>query len=250
MSTYQRFLEISRTKKAGFIILIDPDKVSIQEGVQLAVQAQTTGADALFVGGSLLFTNELDALLEAIKREVTLPIALFPGGVNQISAKADAILFMSLISGRNAEYLIGEQVKGAPLIKRAGIEPISLGYMLIESGRATTAQFMSGTAPIPRHKPEIAAAHALAGEYLGMKMIYLDGGSGADLPVPDEMITAVRGYTSIPLIVGGGIRDPETAAKKVKAGANFIVTGTLFEQTNHIRLMREMAEAIHGVATA
>lgn len=242
-------MRTAETKKAGFIVLIDPDKVSLKEGVQLAVRSEQAGADILFVGGSLLFTNELDALLTAIKKEVTLPVVLFPGGVNQISKKADAILFMSLISGRSAEYLIGEQVKGAPLIKRAGLEPISVGYMLIESGRPTTAQFMSGTFPIPRHKPEIAAAHALAGEFLGMKLIYMDGGSGAEQSVPERMIGAVRKYVSIPLIVGGGIRTPESAEKKVKAGANFIVTGTIFEQKKDPNLMVEMADAIHGVLT-
>lgn len=246
MQVYNYLLDIVKTKKAGFIVLIDPDKVSPKQAIAVACQAQETGADVLFVGGSLLFSNELDQILTAIKQEVTLPLILFPGGVNQISAKADAILFMSLISGRNSEYLIGEQVKGAPLIKRSGIEPISLGYMLIEAGRPTTAQFMSGTQPIPRHKPEIAAAHALAGEYLGMKMIYLDGGSGAQYSVPEEMVAAVRNYTTIPLIVGGGVRTPELAASKVRAGANFVVVGTALEQDASAALMREMADAVHG----
>lgn len=249
MRVYKQLLEITKKQRAGFIVLIDPDKVSREKGVTVAKQAEKAGADVLFVGGSLLFTNELDELLTAIKQDVSLPVILFPGGVTQISARADAILFMSLISGRNPEYLVGEQVKGAPLIKRANLEPISVGYMLIESGQTTTAQFMSGTHPIPRHKPDIAAAHALAGEYMGMKLIYMDGGSGAENAVPDEMVYAVRQYTSIPLIVGGGIRTPELAARKVKAGANFIVTGTLFEQKDDLSLMRDMGQAIHGVVT-
>ena len=178
-------------------------------------------------------------------RNFSLPLIIFPGSINQISSVADAILFLSVISGRNPEHLIGKHVTASSLLKRAKIEPISTGYILVESGVTTTAIYMSGSLPVPRNKPEIAAATALAGEYLGMKFIYLEAGSGAQDSVPDEMVKAVSKECSVPIIVGGGIRTPQVARKKVENGASIIVTGNFFEDENNWHLIKDFASAVH-----
>ncbi len=232
-------------KDAGYFILIDPEMCDVENTAKLATTIENAGADAILLGGSLL-TQDLHPIAAAIKAETELPIILFPGDSMHLTPHADAILFMSLISGRNPNYLIGEQVKAAPWIQKYGLEPIPTGYMLIDGGSRTSVEFMSGTAPIPRDKPDIAAPHALAAEYLGMQMVYLEAGSGATLPVPNEMISSVKEQITIPLIVGGGIRSPETAAEKVRAGADFIVTGNILEETGSIDLMKQFAIAVHG----
>ena len=163
-----------------------------------------------------------------------------------LTPHADAILYISLISGRNPNYLISEQVKAAPWIQRYALKPIPTGYMLIEGGNKTAVEFMSGTMPIPRDKPDIAGPHALAAQYLGMQMVYLEAGSGAKHSVPDGMIATVKEQISIPLIVGGGIRTPEIAAEKVEAGADFIVTGNILEKNGSFELMEAFANAVHG----
>ena len=244
-STLDYLLNVLSRCRAGYLILIDPDRHSIADCIHVAHQAEDAGADALLLGSSLL-TNDLDPVTEALRDETALPVIVFPGDAMHLSKHADAILYLSLVSGRNANFLIGEQVKAAPLIHRCGIEAISTGYMLIDGGIATSVEVMSGTAPLPRDKLDIAWAHALAAEYLGMKFIYLEAGSGARLPVPDEIIGAVRKHVTIPIIVGGGITTPEMAVAKVNAGADFIVTGNVFEQQNSISLMKRFAEAIHG----
>ncbi len=192
-----------------------------------------------------MIINGFDSIIEKVKVETSLPVIIFPGGVNQVSPVADAILFLSVISGRNAEHLIGKHVIASPLIKQAGIEPISTGYILVESGETTTAVYMSGSMPVPGNKPEIAAATALAGEYLGMKLIYLEAGSGADKPVPDEMVKAVVDVCSVPVVVGGGIKNPQTARSKVDNGARIIVTGNFFENENNWDLIKDFAGAVH-----
>lgn len=245
MTIFENLLSIKQEKGAGYLVLLDPDKQSPEQTVNRAAECAENGADAILVGGSLLFSIEFDQLIEKVKEKVSKPVIIFPGSLRQISRFADALLFLVLVSGRNAHNLIGEQVLAAPIVKRLGIEPISTGYMLIQSGRPTAAQFMSNTDPIPRHKPEIAVAHALAAEYIGMKMAYLEAGSGADEPVPNEMIYAVSQHATIPLIVGGGIREPKVACEKVKSGASFIVTGNVLEKNNDIGLVREFAAAVH-----
>lgn len=227
-------------------ILLDPDDFSKEQAADIASQAQEVGVDAILVGGSLLNTNHLDGFIRSIKQGVTLPLILFPGDATQISAEADAILFLSLVSGRNPVNLIGEQVKGAPLIKECGIEPISTAYMLVESGAVTSVEFMSNTRPLPRSKPMIAAAHALAAQYMGMSMIYLEAGSGAPATVPSEMVKMVRDYVDIPIVVGGGIRDVDTAVEKLDAGADIIVTGNMFRQKDGVEIMRGIAEVVRG----
>jgi len=232
-------------EKAGYIVLLDPDKITAPEAAKKAAFCADAGADALFVGGSLMFRNDFDLWVETVKQAISIPLILFPGGGYQLSSHADAVLFMSLISGRNPQYLIGEQVIAAPRIKASGLKTISTAYMLIESGNTTSVGFMSDTQPIPREKADIAAAHALAAEYLGMSLIYLEGGSGAAQSVPEKIIKTVKTISSLPIITGGGIRSPEAAAAKVAAGASFVVTGTVHEEDSSLNLIKEFSDAVH-----
>ncbi|TDI93169.1 MAG: geranylgeranylglyceryl/heptaprenylglyceryl phosphate synthase [Caldithrix sp.] len=246
MTTLERILKIKETKGAGYFVLIDPDKWQPDELVKLAVQASEDGADAILVGGSLVLSASFDELVKKIKYQIEVPLIIFPGSQTQVSKYADAIFFLSLISGRNPTYLIGEQVRAAPAIKAHRIEAISVGYMLIESGSTTSAEVMSNTQPIPRDKPDIAKATAMAAEFMGMKLVYLEAGSGAQRSVSNELISGVKKYVSIPLIVGGGIRTPEEARQKVAAGASFVVTGNVLEKKGNNGLIKEFAEAVHG----
>ncbi len=232
-------------KGAAYFILIDPDKLPIEKTEVFIKHCVKSGVDGFLIGGSLMVNGDLDLSIKEVKKYSTLPIIVFPGSVNQVSKYADAILFISLISGRNAEHLIGKHVQAAPLIKRFSLEAISTGYILIESGQTTTAEYMSESKPIPRNKPEIAVATALAGEYLGMKLIYLEGGSGAENSVPLEIITEVSKNVSVPVIVGGGIRTPDEARAKVNSGAKIIISGNLFEDENNWDLIPKFCSAVH-----
>jgi phosphoglycerol geranylgeranyltransferase len=245
MSVYQ---QITTKKSEGikqFAVLIDPDKSSIEKIEKLCMLAIDSGVDYIFVGGSLLTNGNLPNCIRRIKYACNLPVVLFPGNGNQIDAQADAILFLSLISGRNPELLIGKHVVSAPIIREKNLEAISTGYMLIESGRPTTALYMSNTLPIPSDKPDIAACTAMAGELLGMKMIFMDAGSGATFPVNEEMIHAVRKSVEIPLIVGGGINTPQKAAAACRAGADMIVVGNSLESDPGI--IKEIADAVKTI---
>ncbi len=245
--TYRKLLSIRESRGAGFVLLLDPDKLSqetIDSSVTAAIEA---GVDIFFVGGSFLMEENFNEVVREIKRvALDHPVVIFPGSLYQISPHADALLFLSLISGRNPEHLIGNQALAAPILWKMKLEAISCGYMLIESGGLTSAQYVSNSAPIPRNKPGIALAHALAAQYLGMKTVYLEAGSGAQLSVPEEMISAVTEHVEIPVLVGGGIRTPEEAAAKVRAGADFVVVGNFFEEHGNLTLMKEFAEAIHS----
>ncbi|MBX7051706.1 MAG: geranylgeranylglyceryl/heptaprenylglyceryl phosphate synthase [Flavobacteriales bacterium] len=211
-------------------VLIDPDKISNLEDVQrLSSLIHESRTDYVLVGGSLLTTDHFNRVMEAIRKNIKVPIILFPGSPSQINNQADAILFLSLISGRNPELLIGQHVIAAPQLKRTNLEVISTGYMLVDCGKPTTASYISQTFPIPWNKPEIAATTALAGEYLGLKCMYLDGGSGAERPVDTEMVHQVSRTVNLPLIVGGGIRNEDQARAIFAAGADMIVVGTAFE---------------------
>lgn len=246
MTTFDRLLSVRERRGAGFLILIDPDKIQNETLPSFIREATEAGVDGFLVGGSLVMTSEFEKQIAVIKHNTTLPVVIFPGSPFQVSSAADAILFLVLISGRNPEHLIGNQVLAAPVIKKMGLEAISTGYMLIGTGTMTSAEFISNTKPIPHQKPDIALAHALAAEVIGMKCLYLDAGSGADHPVPDEMIRAISKMCTIPIIVGGGIRKPEEARRKIEAGASFVVTGTILEEQNHSGLIRQFAEAIHS----
>lgn len=246
MPLYEKLLNIRDENGAGFFLLLDPDHPDRRNLLALAEAAESSGVDIILVGGSFLTSADFDACLADIKRATSLPVILFPGSSRQIARHADGVLFLSLISGRNPTYLIDEQVKGAPLIKAFGLEAIPTGYILVESGRPTSVQFISGTMPIPRDKDELAVVHALAAEYLGMKLVYLEAGSGAVHPVPERMITAVADGCRLPVIVGGGIGTPEQAASRVAAGASFIVIGTRMEKGHGTGFLAEMAAAIHS----
>jgi putative glycerol-1-phosphate prenyltransferase len=232
-------------KGAAYFILIDPDKLPIDKTSIFVNHCVKSGVDGFLIGGSLMINGDLDASIKEVKKNCDLPIIIFPGSVNQISKNADAILFISLISGRNAEHLIGKHVLAAPILKKFDLEAISTGYILIESGQTTTAEYMSESKPIPRNKPEIATATALAGEYLGMKLIYLEGGSGAENSVPLKIIEEVSKNVSVPVIVGGGIRTPNEAREKVNAGAKIIISGNLFEDENNWDLIPGFCSAVH-----
>ncbi len=225
-------------------ILLDPDKIPEEEFDTLAQRLESSGVDFVFVGGSLLMNNQLPKLVQALKKVVTLPIVLFPGNVYQICPDADGILLLSLISGRNPEMLIGQHVVAAPLLKQSNLEVLPTGYILIESGTSTSVNYMSNTLPIPRDKADIAVCTAMAGELLGLKLIYMDAGSGAQQTISTEMISAVAGNIDIPLIVGGGIRSAAQAEAVLKAGADMIVIGNAFEKDPYGSLIKEIPELI------
>jgi len=245
--TMLQFLySLKNEKKAGFFCLIDPDTQAPSESAKLAEKCQLSGVDVILVGGSLMVRDNFNETVRIIKEKVTIPVLVFPGIFNFVSPYADAILFLSMMSSRNPQLLIGEQVRTAPLIKKYDVEAIPTGYFLIESGSLTSVQFMSSSIPIPRTKYDIAVSHALAAQYLGMKLIFFDGGSGANQSVPSEMIKKVKENISIPMIIGGGIKTPQEAREKVSAGADFIVIGTAIEKNDQTNLIKEFAEAIHS----
>ncbi len=245
MNVLSYLLKVKEERGAGFLVLIDPDKFN-RDKIDEFIKASEIGkVDAFLVGGSLLGDDYLSDMISAIKGRTEIPVILFPGGTNQVSPNADAILYLSLISGRNPDFLIGKHVISAPLIKRYQLEAIPTGYMLVESGNTTTAEYISNTKPIPFRKYDIAVATALAGEYLGMKLLYLEAGSGAEYPIPAEMVKAVAENVSIPIIVGGGLRLPKSARNRVEAGASFIVVGNHFENPATWDEIRDFGKAIH-----
>jgi len=221
--------QISDRSKKRFAILVDPDKYDDASLDILMGHINQHPPDLLLVGGSILF-NPIDLTITSLKLGTHLPVFLFPGNVMQLSDRADGILFLSLISGRNSEFLIGNHVLAAPHLDRSGIEVIPTGYLLIENGRSTSVEYMSNTRPIPAGKPELGVSTAMAGEMLGMKAIYLEAGSGAEHTVGLDMITAIRRKISLPLIVGGGITTSDRAEEVYRAGADMIVVGTALEQ--------------------
>jgi len=242
---YQRLLSARADRGGGFLLLIDPDRTPEKQFLSQVESAEECGVDAILVGTSFMLNGAFGPSVREIKKRTSLPVVIFPGSFAQITPDADAILFSSLISGRNATYLIEEQIKGAPLVKRCGIEAIPTGYMLVESGALTSVQFVSGTLPIPRTKNDIACAHALAAQYLGMKLVYLEAGSGAQLSVPVEMVQSVAAYVDIPVMVGGGLRTPEDVSERITAGASFVIVGTSLEDDPRFTYMRELASAAH-----
>ena len=242
MSIYEK---IKTAGKKQFAVLVDPDKYTDEGLKSLASLAVASGVDFLMVGGSLLIKDRLDDSVRVLKEHCDLPVVLFPGSALQLSPRADAILLLSLISGRNPDLLIGQHVIAASYLKSSGLEVLSTGYMLIESGNHTTARYISNTQPIPSDKDDIATCTAMAGEMLGMKMIYMDAGSGAAQPIPVSMIRSVREKISIPLIIGGGIRSADAAIERCRAGADVIVVGNAIESDH--QLIREISEGIHAL---
>ena len=242
---YNHLLSVRKKKGAGYIVLIDPDKKSENDLPEKVKAINESGVDAIFVGGSLMMDSRCSDRVAQIKSLAEIPVIFFPGGISQLNSHYDAILFMSIISGRNPHYLIGEQVIAAPIINDLGIEVIPTGYLLLDGGSDSAVQFMSSTAPIPMDKPDISIAHALAAQYLGKQLIYLEAGSGAKQAVTNELIKEVFEQVDIPLIVGGGIRTPEVAREKVESGASFVVTGTIIEENNNGNILKKFAEAVH-----
>ena len=243
-SLYQQLLEDKKNGKKKFAVLIDPDKLRLNKVEDIVKVSIESHVDYFFIGGSLVVDDMLDHCLLEIKKSCNIPLVLFPGSSFQLSYKADAILFLSLISGRNPELLIGKHVVTAPFLKMSPLEIISTGYMLIDGGVPTSVSYISNTNPIPASKSDIAACTALAGEMLGLKMIYLDAGSGALNPVPTHMISTVSQTVNIPLIVGGGIQTPERAQANVEAGADLIVVGNAIEK--NLDLIPELSLAVHA----
>ncbi len=235
-----------KTRMALFFVLLDPDSGSTEHVVECGLKAAKHGADALLLGGSFVGNANFTKISAELKKETSLPIILFPGGCSHVVPGPDAILFTTLLSGRNPQYLIDEQVKGAVLVKGFGIEALPTAYLLVESGKTTAVEFISNTRPLPSDKPGIAAAHAMAAELLGLRWVYLEAGSGAQNPVPTQMVQVVRASTPLKLIVGGGIRTPKEARERVLAGADAIVIGNLFEKEKDPALFIEFANAVHG----
>lgn len=242
---YQALGAAKTQLKKQFAVLIDPDKVNPEELERTIDLAQQAKVDLFFIGGSLIMNDQLDYCVKRIKAQCDIPVLLFPGNTYQIHPGADGILLLSLISGRNAELLIGKHVLAAPYLHKSRLEILPTGYMLIDGGTLTSVGYMSNTTPIPHHKDDIAVATALAGEMLGLKLIYMDAGSGAKKTISTSMINAVAKAIQVPLIVGGGIRTPQKAINMVHAGADIIVVGNAIEKDPS--LIMEMAAAIHAL---
>ncbi len=241
---YHSLTQKKLQQKKSFAVLIDPDKVNEASLNQLIKTSVEANVDYLFVGGSLVVSDNLEECVTSIKRKCSIPVVLFPGSPSQITASADALLYLSLISGRNPELLIGQHVVSAPLIKKSGLEIMPTGYMVVDGGAPTTVSYISNASPLPSDKNEIAMCTAMAGEMLGMKLIYMDAGSGAKSPISESMIERVSSCIQIPLIIGGGITSPEKAYLNCKAGADVIVVGNAIEKDS--QLIAEMSSAIHS----
>jgi phosphoglycerol geranylgeranyltransferase len=241
-------LDRIRSEGAIHITLIDPEKVTPPQASTIAQKANASGTSAIMVGGSTFVSiKHLDNVVKTVKRAVKIPVILFPNNVTGISRYADAIWFMSLINSVDPYFLMGAQVLGAPLIKRYGLEPIPMAYIIV--GEGGTAGIVGKAVPIPYNKPELAVAHALAGQYLGMRFVYLEAGSGAKKPVPPDMIRAVKSCIDVPLIIGGGIKSRAQALAAASAGANIIVTGNVVENGQVKDKVSEIVEGIRSSKT-
>ncbi|PKV67148.1 geranylgeranylglyceryl/heptaprenylglyceryl phosphate synthase [Pontibacter ramchanderi] len=227
-----------------FALLIDPDNLDEASCLNLLSLSETHQVDFFFVGGSLITTDNQAAIIKLIKENSSIPVILFPSNSLHIDKQADGILLLSLISGRNPDFLIGQHVLSAPILRASHLQVYPTGYMLVETGRQTTASYMSGTTPIPYDKPAIAACTAMAGELLGLRYIYLDGGSGAMQPISADMIKAVRQSVDVPVIVGGGINTAAKAKAALEAGADVIVVGNHIEKNPGF-----LAEVSHTVSS-
>ncbi|MEI7500859.1 MAG: geranylgeranylglyceryl/heptaprenylglyceryl phosphate synthase [Bacteroidota bacterium] len=230
MSNYQKLQKEASEGKKKFAVLIDPDKYTLESLGRVVKLSVDACVDYFFLGGSLLLKDNIELFISYIRRHSDIPVLLFPGNNIQLNNKADGILLLSLISGRNPDMLIGRHVISAPYLKASSLEIISTGYMLIESGCSTSVTYMSNTFPIPSNKVDIAWCTAFAGEMLGMKLIYMDAGSGAQNPVPASMISKVKESITLPLIIGGGISTPELAKAAFDAGADVVVVGNAIEK--------------------
>ena len=239
---YNNILQKQKNNKKQLALLIDPDKHKTPL-IEVTKQAKENNVDYILIGGSII-SNSIDGVIEKIKKNCSIPVVLFPGSLLQVSNKADGILLLSLISGRNPDFLIGNHVVAAPLLRKTNLEILSTGYILINSGVSTSVAYMSNSTPIPYDKTDIAVATAIAGEMIGHKLIYLEAGSGAPKPVDAKMVSEVKENISVPLIVGGGISTKKNLISICDAGADIIVIGTAFE--NNLNLLKEFSEIIHN----
>lgn len=245
MKTFEYLLDVRQKKGAGFLLLLDPDKLAYEDLGDTVNHAQDSGVDAFLVGSSLMTRDIFEKVLIEIKKNAKIPVIIFPGSLFQISSNADAILFLSVLASRNIDLIVGNHIHAAPLIRQHELETISTAYLLVESGKMTSAHFMSDSFPIPREKPEIAAAYSMAAEMFGMKMIYLEAGSGAPSSVPKQMVEMVSKSVNMPVTVGGGIKNPDIAYELARAGAAFVVTGSVFEDNGNSGKLKEFARAVH-----
>ena len=242
---YSHLLSIYEKRGGIYAVLLDPDKKNHDIIESMVTNANESDVDVLLVGGSLMMDGKSHDRVRDIKEQSKIPVVFFPGSASQLNSYFDAVLFLSVLSGRNPHYLIGEQVISAPIIKGLGLETIPTGYLLLDGGAHSTVEFMSGSKPIPMNRPDITVAHALAAEYMGMKFVYLEAGSGAKQSVSDEIIIRCEENLNIHLIVGGGIKSPQEAASKIEAGASMVVTGSVVETSKNNSLMKEFSDAIH-----
>ncbi len=236
-------------KQKHLAVLIDPDSIESESHlVNICQRSNDASIDFILVGGSLITNGFFDKCIQIIKQHTQIPVVLFPGNIMQVSKDADAILLLSLISGRNPDLLIGKHVLAAPMLKQSGLEIIPTGYMLIDGGNITSVSYMSNTTPIPAEKHSIAACTAMAGEMLGLQVTYMDAGSGAQHPISTKIISAVRESVNGPIFIGGGIKTPEGAVAACKAGADVVVVGNAFEKEPE--LINQIANAVHGLNKA
>jgi phosphoglycerol geranylgeranyltransferase len=245
MTVAEHIRALIRKKKLHFALL-DPDKQTPSEAGSIAAIATEAGSSAIMVGGSTLVSQkQVDDTVKAIKQNTKVPVILFPSGAKFLSKYADAVFFMSLLNSRKLEYVVREHVKGAFFVKEAGIEPIPMGYVIVEPGM--TVGKIGAADLIKKHDVHTAVGYALAAQYLGMQFFYLEAGSGAHYPVSNELIKGIKANVTIPLIVGGGIRDGMTAREKIDAGADIIITGTALEKERHLKeKLAEIIAAIEG----
>lgn len=225
-----------------FALLIDPDKYKVHTLIATLYAADELRIDLILVGGSLV-SDRIDSTIEIIRKNTNIPVVLFPGSLMQLSNKADALLLLSLISGRNPEYLIGNHVLAAPYLKKSNLEIIPTGYILVGDRNTSSVEYISNTQPIPSDKFDMVSATAMAGEFMGNRLIYLESGSGAESPVSPALIEEVKRNISVPLIVGGGLRTPRQVSAVSKAGADMIVVGNAIE--NNLELLDTLVSALH-----
>ena len=244
MSIYSQLKQILIAKRCGAFALIDPDIKNDGALLETVEKINNSGFDAILVGGSLIQDNNFDTRIEYIKDNTNLPVIIFPGSSKQLSGKADAILFLSLLSGRNPQYLIGEHVESAPVIHSLNLEPIPTGYILLDGGNRSSVEIISNTIPLPMNKVDIILAHALAGQYLGNKFIFLECGSGASNHASATIIESLYSRLNIPIIVGGGITSSASAKLISNAGASFIVVGTHIENGASVEELQEITSSI------
>lgn len=247
MMSVFNYIQKKLTTEHLHFALLDPEDIHLDDAPRVASAIERAGSDAIMVGGSISAVGALnDLAIQAIKKGTTLPVIIFPGSSSAVSPYADAIFFMSFLNSRNPYFIIKAQAMGAKMVKMSKLEPLPMGYLVVEPGE--TVGWVGEADLIPRRKPEIAAAYALAAQYLGMDFVYLEAGSGAPEPVPEKMVAAVKKTVDIPVVVGGGIRTPEQAARVVKAGADIVVTGTIIEEAaNCEEALAPIVKAVKGV---